>query len=105
MADEPTPDALAPDPGPESGMALTTVPATPPPPTVPPTEPADGEAVMTLVDHLGELRSRIFRIVLAVAVGSVVGFYFARSDHPDPRRPLPAGRSSSSAPATRSSST
>ncbi len=77
MADEPTPDALAPDPGPEAGMALTTVPATPPPPTVPPTEPADGEAVMSLVDHLGELRSRIFRIVLAVAVGSVVGFYLA----------------------------
>ena len=32
---------------------------------------------MTLVDHLGELRSRIFRIVLAVAAGSVVGFLLA----------------------------
>ncbi len=74
MADEPTPDALAPDPGTGASSALTTVPATPPTPTVPPTEPADGEAVMSLVDHLGELRSRLFKIILAVAVASTVGF-------------------------------
>ncbi len=41
-----------------------------------PTAP-EGEMVMTLVDHLGELRSRIARSVLAVAVGSAVGFYVA----------------------------
>ena len=29
---------------------------------------------MTLVDHLGELRSRLFRVVAAVAVASIVGF-------------------------------
>ncbi len=32
---------------------------------------------MSLVDHLVELRGRLVRMVLAVAVGSVVGFWFA----------------------------
>ncbi len=32
---------------------------------------------MSLVDHLVELRGRLVRMVLAVAVGSVVGFFFA----------------------------
>ncbi len=33
----------------------------------------EGEKVMSLVDHLGELRSRLFKSILAIAVGSVVG--------------------------------
>jgi sec-independent protein translocase protein TatC len=37
----------------------------------------DGEKVMSLVDHLGELRTRLAKSLLAVAVGSVVGFYFS----------------------------
>ena len=32
---------------------------------------------MSLVDHLGELRDRLFRVILAVVAGGVVGFYFA----------------------------
>jgi sec-independent protein translocase protein TatC len=32
---------------------------------------------MSLVGHLDELRRRLFRSILAVAVGAVVGFYFA----------------------------
>ena len=32
---------------------------------------------MSLVDHLGELRTRLFRIVLGVTAGAVVGFYFS----------------------------
>jgi sec-independent protein translocase protein TatC len=36
----------------------------------------DTEKVMSLVDHLGELRTRLVRSILAVAVGSAVGFYF-----------------------------
>jgi sec-independent protein translocase protein TatC len=47
-------------------------------PTPPPTPAAPGdEKVMSLVDHLSELRSRIVRIVLAILVGSAIGFYFA----------------------------
>jgi sec-independent protein translocase protein TatC len=34
----------------------------------------EGEKVMSLVDHLGELRTRVARSLLAVAVGSVIGF-------------------------------
>lgn len=35
----------------------------------------DGEKVMSLVDHLSELRTRVFKSILAVAVGGVVGFF------------------------------
>ncbi len=49
----------APDPAPPSG-------------TPGGSQPAAGE--MSLVDHLVELRNRLVRMVLAVAVGSVVGF-------------------------------
>ncbi len=35
----------------------------------------DGEKVMSLVDHLGELRTRLAKSILAIAVGSVVGFW------------------------------
>jgi sec-independent protein translocase protein TatC len=44
-------------------------PAAPPPATAP-TDPT----VMTLVDHLSELRWRLFKIILAVGAGTVVGF-------------------------------
>jgi sec-independent protein translocase protein TatC len=57
---------------------VTGLPVTPDPQPLPPPAAAPGdETVMSLVDHLGELRDRIFRSILAVAVGSVVGFYFA----------------------------
>jgi sec-independent protein translocase protein TatC len=53
-------------------------PAGPPPDTGPPsTTSPEGEKVMSLVDHLGELRTRVARSVLAIAIGSAVGFYFA----------------------------
>src|SRR5262245_31694942 len=39
--------------------------------------PSGDESVMSLVDHLTELRSRLFRSIIAVAIGSTVGFYFA----------------------------
>jgi sec-independent protein translocase protein TatC len=47
-----------------------------PEPTPPTAAPDDG-SVMSLVDHLGELRTRLFRSILAIVAGSVVGFYFA----------------------------
>jgi sec-independent protein translocase protein TatC len=37
----------------------------------------EGEKVMTLVDHLGELRTRVAKSIAAIAIGSVVGFYLA----------------------------
>ncbi len=49
-------------------------------PPVDPGTPDPGAAVapdpttMSLVDHLGELRGRLFKIVAAIAVGSVVGY-------------------------------
>ena len=57
---------------------VTGLPSTPDPdaPTPPAAAPGD-ESVMSLVDHLGELRTRLFRSIIAVALASAVGFYFA----------------------------
>lgn len=52
------------------------VPVTPEP--APPAAAPGDDTVMSLVDHLGELRTRLFRAILAVAVGSLVGFYFSK---------------------------
>jgi sec-independent protein translocase protein TatC len=54
----------------ESGRPLALNPQDPP--STPP--PAGDEAVMTLVDHLAELRGRIIRSILAIVAGSVVGW-------------------------------
>ena len=48
-----------------------------PEPLPPPAAMPDDGSVMSLVDHLGELRKRIFRSVIAVGLGSAIGFYFA----------------------------
>jgi sec-independent protein translocase protein TatC len=41
-------------------------------PTLP--APAQPESVMTLVDHLEELRNRVIKMIVAVVVGTVVGY-------------------------------
>jgi sec-independent protein translocase protein TatC len=46
-------------------------------PGVPTATPPDDTSVMTLVDHLGELRTRLFRAILAIAVGSAIGWFAA----------------------------
>src|SRR5215210_56778 len=58
-----------------SDTASTGVQVTPEPPQPPATAP-DG-TVMSLVDHLGELRDRLFRVILAVVAGGAVGFVVA----------------------------
>jgi sec-independent protein translocase protein TatC len=58
----------------------------PSPPGV--TAPSDS-SVMSLMDHLGELRTRLFRSILAVVAGSVVGFYFATPIRNFLLQPLP----------------
>src|SRR4051794_39919307 len=63
---------------------------TPPDPGAP-VPVVSGETVMTLVDHLTELRSRLIRCVLAVVVGGAVGFLFSKQIRDTLMSPLPAG--------------
>ena len=67
--------------------SLTPSPAASPPAAAPPAE----EHVMTLVDHLSELRRRIFICIAAVVVGSGVGFYFSGQIVSLLKGPLPPG--------------
>ncbi len=60
---------------------------TPPGPGLPAAEP---ERVMTLVDHLTELRTRIVRSILAVVIGSAIGFAVAPAVKEFLVGPLPA---------------
>src|SRR5215212_9344240 len=48
------------------------------PPSGPGLPSAQPDKVMTLVDHLTELRSRLVRSILAVVVGSAIGFSQAK---------------------------
>jgi len=65
-------EALAP----ESALSRTSSAPTPAPESPPPVVRGD-EGVMSLLEHLTELRSRLIRAALAVGAGSVVGFLFA----------------------------
>jgi sec-independent protein translocase protein TatC len=61
--------------------------AEPPPGSGAPPAP---ETVMTLVDHLTELRSRIIWSIVAIVVGSVIGFVLAPTIQHFLTSPLPA---------------
>ncbi|MEP7158204.1 MAG: twin-arginine translocase subunit TatC [Chloroflexota bacterium] len=47
-------------------------------------------AVMSLVEHLSELRIRIVKVILAIVAGSLVGFYFNRQIRDFLLLPLPS---------------
>jgi len=72
-------------PAPSTAAVPGSAPLTPAPAAAPPAE----EKVMTLVDHLTELRRRIFICVAAVVVGSGIGFYFSGQIISFLRGPLP----------------
>lgn len=64
---------------------------------LPPEEPGNESAaretgVMSLVDHLSELRTRIVRSILAIGLGAIVGFYFAEPIQALLKDPLPYER-------------
>ena len=67
-------------PAPESGTPA------PPPADAPPV----GE--MSLVGHLTELRDRLVKVVIAVAVASIVGFYFGDQIVAILRAPVPGNQ-------------
>ncbi len=50
------------------------------------------DKVMSLVDHLSELRSRVIRIIIVVAVCSLVGFWAAPTIRDFLIKPLPTGQ-------------
>jgi sec-independent protein translocase protein TatC len=72
---------VSPDPDPSAptgaGTALTASPSALTAPGVslpPPAQPAKDATAMTLVDHLSELRSRLVKSIVAIAVGSAIGW-------------------------------
>ena len=56
-----------------------------------PAEPAKAPGEMSLVDHLTELRNRLVRALIGVALGTVVGFIFWKDIRNILIAPLPSG--------------
>lgn len=100
MTIEDDPVARAGGPGPDPDVALIRGPAgelvgpaaptgSPPPPSGDDGAPPAEGAVMSLVDHLSELRTRIMWSILAIALGAVVGFAAGEPIIAFLRSPLP----------------
>jgi sec-independent protein translocase protein TatC len=75
-----------------SATGVAALPVTPPASTPPEPPAAPDGSIMSLVDHLSELRTRLFRCILAVVAGSLVGFYFAVPIRNFLLEPLPGGQ-------------
>lgn len=58
----------------------------------PPPEPAAAAGEMSLVGHLAELRNRLVKAVIAVAIASVVGFLFGDQIVAILKSPIPGGK-------------
>ena len=64
----------------DAGVTNLLAPPITPGPAEPGPAPApQGEKVMTLVDHLTELRHRLVISAIAIAIGTAIGFYFVGS--------------------------
>jgi sec-independent protein translocase protein TatC len=81
----------------DDAEARSLLPARTPPPSSPPASPppppatvSADDTVMSLVEHLTELRRRILRVLLAVLAGSVVGFLVAEPVRDSVVRLLPS---------------
>ena len=72
------------------GDGLT--PESPAAPEPSPPAVAGDERVMSLVDHLAELRSRVIRVIIVVVLCSLVGFWAAPTIRDFLIRPLPTGQ-------------
>jgi sec-independent protein translocase protein TatC len=84
-------DAVPPAPNPDPGLDSVVETAVEPAPAPSPGSPASTEpaGVMSLVDHLAELRNRIVWSILAIVAGAVVGFAFGDPIIAFLRAPLP----------------
>jgi sec-independent protein translocase protein TatC len=74
------------------GARLTPGPTSPTPPAPAPAAPAPVTGEMTLVEHLVELRGRIVKSLIAVGLGTAVGFFFWKQIRDILIAPLPTGR-------------
>ncbi len=73
----------------DAGLPVRLTPTPEPEAPAPPPAAAPAAAEMSLVGHLTELRNRLVKVVVAIAVASTVGFYFGDQIIAILKAPLP----------------